>query len=109
MLDKYGTPIVQGVSDLFKDFQEKGFGETMKSWIETGPNKPVSSRDLAEALGEEKIEWLMKQTGMSREELLEGLSKELPPAVDKLTPEGRLPTATDRQAASPTEKTSAIA
>jgi uncharacterized protein YidB (DUF937 family) len=34
----------------------------------------------------------MKQTGMSREALLEGLSRELPPTIDQLTPDGRLPT-----------------
>jgi uncharacterized protein YidB (DUF937 family) len=34
----------------------------------------------------------MHQTGMSREELLAGLSRELPKAVDQLTPDGRLPT-----------------
>ena len=43
-------------------------------------------------LGSEKIEWLMKQTGMSRDELIAGLSRELPTVVDQLTPEGRLPT-----------------
>ena len=29
-------------------------------------------RQLEQALGEEKIAWLLKQTGMSREALLEG-------------------------------------
>ncbi len=43
------------------------------------------------ALGEERIAWLMQQTGMC-EELLAGLSQELPQAVDKLTPQGRMPT-----------------
>ena len=32
-----------------------------------------------------------QQTGLSREEILAKLSKELPTAVDKYTPEGRLP------------------
>ena len=86
------APLAQGLSDLLKDFQQKGFGETIRSWVETGPNKPVSTGQLEQALGEEKIAWLLKQTGMSREALLEGLSRELPPAIDQLTPEGRLPT-----------------
>jgi uncharacterized protein YidB (DUF937 family) len=34
----------------------------------------------------------MSQTGLSREELLSGLSHQLPEAVNHLTPEGRLPT-----------------
>jgi uncharacterized protein YidB (DUF937 family) len=86
------APLAQGLNDLLKEFQQKGLGETIKSWIETGTNKPVSVGQLEQALGEEKIAWLMKQTGMSREALLEGLSRELPPTVDQLTPDGRLPT-----------------
>ena len=35
---------------------------------------------------------LAKQTGLSRNELLARLSRELPDAVDKYTPQGRLPT-----------------
>jgi len=34
----------------------------------------------------------MKQTGMSRQDLIAGLSRELPAVVDQLTPEGRVPT-----------------
>jgi uncharacterized protein YidB (DUF937 family) len=86
------APLAQGLNDLMKDFQHKGFGETVKSWIETGPNKPVSTPQLEEALGPDKIAWLMQQTGLSREALLEGLSRELPTAVDQLTPDGRVPT-----------------
>jgi uncharacterized protein YidB (DUF937 family) len=64
----------------------------MKSWIEPGTNKPLSSAQLEQALGPQKIEWLMKETGLSKAELLESLSRELPATVDQLTPEGRLPT-----------------
>jgi uncharacterized protein YidB (DUF937 family) len=86
------APLVQGLQDLLNDFQQKGFGETMKSWIEPGTNKPLSSAQLEQALGPQKIEWLMKETGLSKAELLESLSRELPATVDQLTPEGRLPT-----------------
>jgi len=34
----------------------------------------------------------MQQTELSRDALLAGLSRELPPAVDRLTPGDRLPT-----------------
>jgi len=33
----------------------------------------------------------MEQTGMSKQDLMAGLSAKLPEVVDKLTPEGRLP------------------
>jgi uncharacterized protein YidB (DUF937 family) len=54
--------------------------------------KPVSPSQLEKAVGPECLQWLLTQTGMSKDELLAGLSKELPNVVDKLTPEGRRPT-----------------
>ena len=50
-----------------------------------------SPTELEQALGPDKINWLINETGMSREELLTGLSRELPKTVDKLTPDGRIP------------------
>jgi uncharacterized protein YidB (DUF937 family) len=81
-----------GLSDLLKQFQNNGVGDKAESWVSTGQNKPIQPTELADALGEERIAWLMQQTGMSRDELLAGLSQELPQAIDKLTPQGRLPT-----------------
>jgi uncharacterized protein YidB (DUF937 family) len=81
-----------GLNDLLSQFQQNGHGDKAQSWISTEPNKPVSPTELEQVLGPEKIDWVMKETGMLREELLAGLSRELPAAVDKLTPTGRIPT-----------------
>ena len=53
---------------------------------------PVAPGDLANALGADQISGLMAQTCLSRDELLSGLSEQLPRVVDHLTPDGRLPT-----------------
>jgi uncharacterized protein YidB (DUF937 family) len=87
-----GSVLSGGLGDLLKQFQQSGQGDKAESWVAKGPNKPMSAAELEQALGREKIEWLTQQTGMSREELLAELSRELPQAIDKLTPEGRLPT-----------------
>lgn len=42
--------------------------------------------------GADRIDALVAHSGMSRQELLDGLSQELPGVVDQLTPEGRVPT-----------------
>jgi uncharacterized protein YidB (DUF937 family) len=84
-----------GLTDLLKQFQNSGQGDKAQSWVSTGQNQPIQPSELENALGEERIAWLMQQTGLSREELLDGLSRELPEAVDKLTPQGRLPEAPD--------------
>ena len=52
----------------------------------------MDERQLESALGEDTIEQLTNQTGLSRADLLNRLKSVLPNAVDNLTPEGRLPT-----------------
>jgi uncharacterized protein YidB (DUF937 family) len=87
-----GSVISGGLGDLLKQFQQSGQGETANSWVSPGPNKQISSDDLAKALGADQINGLMSQSGLSRQELLDGLSQHLPKVVDHLTPDGRLPT-----------------
>jgi uncharacterized protein YidB (DUF937 family) len=85
-----GLPGGGGLSDLLK-FQQKGHGDTASSWVSNGPNKQISPGDLANALGADQIDSLASQSGMSRDELLSGLSKYLPDAINHLTPDGRVP------------------
>jgi uncharacterized protein YidB (DUF937 family) len=84
-----------GLGELVDRFKQSGHGETAESWVGMGPNKPVTPPRLEQAIGPEVLETLSKQTGLSREELLARLSRELPGAIDKYTPHGRLPTETD--------------
>ncbi len=87
-----GSILSGGLNDLLKQFQQSGHSDTVNSWVGSGPNKTISPNDLASALGSDKINALIAQTGMSRDDLLHGLSEYLPQMVDQLTPEGRLPT-----------------
>lgn len=84
-----------GLGDLLKQFQQNGHGETAKSWVETGPNADIDDRQLSEALGPEVLDDLSARTGLSPEEILSRLSRDLPKAVDELTPEGQLPSDID--------------
>lgn len=80
-----------GLGDLLKQFEHNGHGETAKSWVQTGPNSEIDDRQLSEALGPEVLEDLSARTGLSPEEILSRLSRDLPKAVDDLTPNGVLP------------------
>jgi uncharacterized protein YidB (DUF937 family) len=84
-----------GLSELIDRFKQSGHGETAESWVGTGPNKPITPAQLEQAIGPEVLETLSRQTNLSREELLARLSRNLPDAVDKYTPQGRLPTEAD--------------
>jgi uncharacterized protein YidB (DUF937 family) len=87
-----GSVISGGLGDLLKQFQQNGQGEAANSWVSPGPNKSISPGDLAKALGADQIDNLASQSGLSRDELLSGLSQHLPDVINHLTPDGRLPT-----------------
>ena len=87
-----GGVVSGGLSEIVDRFKKSGQGEAAESWVGTGPNKQVTPAQLEQAIGPEVLATLSKQTGLSRDELLAKLSRELPEAVDKYTPHGRLPT-----------------
>jgi len=81
-----------GLAELIDRFKQSGQGETAESWVKTGPNEPVTPSQLQQAIGPDVLDALSRQTGLSHQELLARLSRELPDAIDKYTPQGRLPT-----------------
>jgi uncharacterized protein YidB (DUF937 family) len=86
-----GSVISGGLGDLLKQFQDSGHGDAANSWVSPGPNKEISPNDLGRALGADQINTLSSQTGLSRDDLLAGLSQHLPDVINQLTPHGRLP------------------
>jgi len=84
--------ILDGLGGLIKQFQEKGLGDTIDTWVKPGANKDISSGQVSEALGGDMVDELSRRTGLSRDQVMTELAKILPQAVDRLTPDGRLPT-----------------
>jgi uncharacterized protein YidB (DUF937 family) len=79
-----------GLGELMDKFNQAGQKDKVDSWVSTGPNKEVAPTDLQSALGPDVLSALARATGMSEQELVERLSKTLPEAVDKYTPQGRI-------------------
>src|SRR5215472_17444694 len=90
-----GDLLSNGLHDLVDSFRQAGHGEAADSWVGQGPNKQIGPSDLERALGPDVLATLSQLTGLSREEILSRLSKNLPDAVDKYTPQGRIPTAAE--------------
>ena len=84
--------IKEGVGELVDRFRQSGQGPAVDTWVETGPNAEISETQIEKALGPELIDSLVQQTGLNRQILLSRLALVLPETVDKLTPDGRLPT-----------------
>ena len=88
-----GGLLRDGLGELVDRFKRNGRGEVAQSWVNRGPNKDIAPTDLEAAIGSDVLAELSQRTGLSRDELLTRLSRELPSAVDQYTPEGRLPDA----------------
>ncbi len=79
-----------GLGELVDRFKQAGQAEKADSWVRQGPNQEVAPQELESAIGPDVIDALVRQTGLSKEELLSRLSRRLPEAVDRYTPDGRL-------------------
>jgi len=80
-----------GLAGLIEKFQANGMGDIANSWVSSGQNLPVSSDQLSQVLGPQQMSDLASKFGLSTGDLGAQLSQGLPQAVDRLTPDGRLP------------------
>ena len=87
-----GSVLSGGLRDLVERFKQTGRAEAADSWVKTGPNHPIESDHLQQAIGPDVLAALSERTGLSQQELLARLTRDLPGAVDTFTPQGRLPT-----------------
>jgi uncharacterized protein YidB (DUF937 family) len=90
-----GSVLTGGLGELMERFNGAGNGHKVESWVQPGDNQPIEASELEQTLGADTIATLQEQTGLSKQELLERLSKTLPDAVNRFTPDGRLPTETE--------------
>ncbi len=84
--------VLDGLGGLIDQFQKKGLGDVIDSWVNRGTNKNVAPDQVSVALGGDVVDQLAKRTGLSRDQVVAELARMLPNVVDKLTPDGRLPT-----------------
>jgi uncharacterized protein YidB (DUF937 family) len=86
IIEKHG-----GLQGVVGEFEKKGLGATVKSWVGTGPNEPISPDEVRKVLGPDLLQQLSAKSGLSVQELAQKLSHVLPQAVDHLTPDGTIP------------------
>ena len=86
IIEKHG-----GLQGVLSEFERSELGATVKSWVGTGPNQPISASDLQRTLGPDLLQQLAAKSGMSVEDLSEKLAQVLPQAVDRMTPDGAIP------------------
>ena len=79
------------MAGLVERFGQAGLGHVTDSWVSTGPNQPIAPHQLERVFGDEQVEAMAGQSGMDRDQFLSELSQALPPVVDGMTPNGRIP------------------
>lgn len=90
--------LLGGLGGLLDKFKNAGHGQMVDSWVGKGPNQPVTPTQVQQSLGGQTISDLARQAGMSEDDLMAQLAQVMPDLVDKLTPQGRMPTAQEIRA-----------
>jgi uncharacterized protein YidB (DUF937 family) len=86
LIEKHG-----GVSGIVTQLEQQGLGATVKSWVGTGPNQPISADQVHQAIGADTIQEIAAKFGLTPQDLAKKLSQVLPQAIDQLTPGGVVP------------------
>lgn len=80
-----------GLQNLISQFDSKGLGDVIGSWVGTGQNKSISPDQLQNVFGSDALGGIASKLGLNVNDLTGQLSNLLPGVVDKLTPEGKVP------------------
>jgi uncharacterized protein YidB (DUF937 family) len=88
LIQKHG-----GIQGVVAQLEQQGLGGTVRSWIGTGANQPISADQIHQVFGSDTIKELAAKVGLSPDVLAAKLSQVLPQAIDKLTPTGAVPKA----------------
>src|SRR5690349_2863969 len=86
-----GTGAQGGLNAIVAKLQQAGFGEQVKSWIGTGQNLPITADQLKQVLGSDVVRQLAAKYNIPIDQVAEVLAHQLPVAVDRASPDGKLP------------------
>jgi uncharacterized protein YidB (DUF937 family) len=81
-----------GLAAVVQKFEQQGLGGIARSWVGTGANLPIEPHQLEHVIGSDLVQQLAGKIGIPAPELLQKLAQVLPQAVDKMTPDGVIPT-----------------
>jgi len=86
-----GTGGQGGLSAIVAKLQQAGFGDQVKSWIGNGQNLPITADQLKQVLGSDMVRQLAAKYNIPIDQVAEVLAHQLPLAVDRASPDGKLP------------------
>jgi uncharacterized protein YidB (DUF937 family) len=90
-----------GLTNMLSQLSQKGLSEAVQSWVGSGQNQAVNPQQLMHALDGGMLQQLAAKFGIPPEMVSQHLAEILPKMVDRLTPDGRLPTDPNSATAGP--------
>lgn len=83
------------LSNITRGFQGAGLDNVLQSWVGTGKNLPISGDQVKQVLGSGNVADLGVRAGLNENDASNALAGMLPQVIDKLTPDGKLPSEGD--------------
>jgi uncharacterized protein YidB (DUF937 family) len=80
-----------GVGGIAQQFQQRGLGGVVASWISNGANPPITGEQVVQVLGRDKVTAIAAKAGLTEDQVAAGISILLPVVIDHLTPNGTVP------------------
>src|SRR4051794_40666217 len=94
LLPMLGTMLAGGgLQKVLASLQENGLGTQAQSWVGTGANEEISAADIRRVVGDEQLARIAGELGVSKDDAAAAVAKVLPEVVDKVSPDGKLPSA----------------
>jgi uncharacterized protein YidB (DUF937 family) len=91
VLGLLNNPDTGGFSGLLDKFTARGLDEQVKSWLSNGENLAIDGEQIKQALGSTAVQDIATKLGIDSSDLAEKLANVLPQIVDKMTPNGEVP------------------
>ncbi len=88
-----GTGGQGGLNAIVAKLQQAGFGDQVTSWIGTGQNLPITADEVKQVLGSDAVRQIAAKYNIPIDQVSEVLAHQLPVAVDRASPDGKLPPA----------------
>ncbi|HET6683764.1 MAG TPA: YidB family protein [Gaiella sp.] len=84
-----------GLSKMMQGAQASGLSSQADTWVSTGGNAPVSGQEVRGVVGDDAVDELAQNAGISHDQAAEVLAHVVPQVVSGLTPDGKLPADND--------------
>ena len=80
-----------GVHDVLDKLHAGGLGDKVQSWVGKAKNIPISADQVTSVLGNDTVKSIAAKAGIPTDKVAAAIAHLLPHAVDKMTPDGKLP------------------